>query len=294
MSDKNDQNKDIDDHSGIETTGHEWDGIKELNNPLPRWWLIIFYATIVFSIGYMIAYPSIPLIKTATKGVLNWSSRADVSTKLAAARDAQSQFWTKLEQTEVTQIASDEDLLRFSIAGGNAAYKVNCVQCHGSGAQGSPGYPNLNDDDWIWGGDVEQIYLTISHGVRHEEDDDTRYADMPAYGRDGIFDRQQIIDVAWYVRRLSGQEFEAEAAARGEQPYIDNCAACHGPTGKGNREFGAPDLSDALWLYGGEHAQIMSQIHTPQQGVMPAWKQRLGDATTKQLAVYIHSLGGGE
>jgi len=208
MTDKTDHEKDVDVHTGIETTGHEWDGIKELNNPLPRWWLIIFYGTIVFSIGYMIAYPSIPLISTATKGILNWSSRAAVSNELTAARNAQARLWEELEQTDVSDIAGNEDLLRFSIAGGNAAYKVNCVQCHGSGAQGSPGYPNLNDDDWIWGGDIEQIYLTINHGVRHEDDDDTRYSDMPAYGRDGIFDRQTIIDVAWYVRQLSNQEFD--------------------------------------------------------------------------------------
>lgn len=292
---QNNQNgPEIDEFTGVETTGHEWDGIKELNNPMPRWWLWTLYLTIVFAVGYAIAYPSIPLIKTNTKGLLNWSSRGDFANDIAAAKALQAGSWNKLADIDVNDIAADADLQRFSVAGGNAAFKINCVQCHGSGAQGSPGFPNLNDDDWIWGGSLDEIYLTINHGVRYEEDDDTRYSDMPAYGADELLEKPEIADVAWFVRKLSNQEFDAEAAARGEVTYAENCAACHGDTGLGDRELGGPRLSDALWLYGGSYAEIVSQISKPQQGVMPAWGERLGVATSKQLAVYIHSLGGGE
>lgn len=297
MSDDKDKDTtkiEIDEFTGVETTGHEWDGIKELNNPMPRWWLYSFYLTIVFAIGYAIAYPSIPLIKTSTKGLLEWSSRKDVATELASAKAAQSDLWAQLNEIEVSDIAANDELLRFSIAGGNAAYKINCVQCHGSGAQGSAGYPNLNDDDWIWGGSVDDILLTINHGIRYDEDEDTRLSDMPAYGADGILERAQISDVAWFIRQMSNQEFDQEAALRGAEIYGENCTVCHGDAGKGNRELGAPNLSDALWLYGGEYAQIVNQINKPQQGVMPAWGARLGPATSKQLAVYIHNLGGGE
>jgi cytochrome c oxidase cbb3-type subunit 3 len=295
MNTQNNQDgPEVDEFTGVETTGHEWDGIKELNNPMPRWWLWTFYLTIIFAVGYSFAYPSIPLIKTSTKGFLNWSSRGDVANELAAAKASQAGNWDKLADIDVNDIAADVELQRFSVAGGNAAFKINCVQCHGSGAQGSPGFPNLNDDDWIWGGTLDEIYLTINHGIRYEEDDDTRYSDMPAYGTDELLEKEQISDVAWFVRKLSKQEFDAEAAARGEATYVENCAACHGDAGLGDRELGAPRLSDALWLYGGSHEEIVKQITKPQQGVMPAWGERLGVATSKQLAVYIHSLGGGE
>ena len=291
---QNDHGHEIDDFTGVETTGHEWDGIKELNNPMPRWWLWTFYLTILFAIGYSIAYPAIPLLKTSTQGLLGWSSRAAVQTELSEAKAAQSVYLDKLIATDVSQIQQDGELTQFAVAGGQAAFKVNCVQCHGSGAAGSAGYPNLNDDDWIWGGTVEEIYITLQHGIRHPGNDDTRISDMPAYGADEILSREEISDVAWHVRQISGQEFDAEAAARGATVFADNCAACHGDQGEGIREVGAPRLSDALWLYGGEHADIVAQLNKPRQGVMPAWEARLGEATTKQLAVYVHSLGGGE
>lgn len=290
----NHQGPEIDEFTGVETTGHSWDGIKELNNPMPRWWLWTFYMTIVFAIGYAIAYPSIPLLKTSTKGWLGWSSRGDVQTEIAEAKSAQSVYLERLIATDITEVTKDAELTQFATAGGAAAFKVNCVQCHGSGAAGSPGYPNLNDDDWIWGGKIEDIYLTLQHGIRHTADEDTRISDMPAYGADEILNREQISDIAWYVRGISNQETDAEAASRGAPLFAENCAACHGDIGEGNRDLGAPKLSDALWLYGGGHDQIMAQIHKPKQGVMPAWEARLGEATTKQLAVYVHSLGGGE
>lgn len=284
----------VDEVTGMETTGHTWNGIGELNTPLPRWWLWTFYATVLFSIGYTIAYPAWPLINTATTGVLGWSSRGELAKSMEAADAAQANRIAAIEATDVTDILADSDLRTFAIAGGSAAYKVNCVQCHGSGAQGSRGYPNLNDDDWIWGGSADEIYQTILHGIRFEADDDTRFGEMPAFGSDELLTREQVSDVAWYVRQLSDQEFDQQAAARGEELFVDNCAACHGDVGEGIRETGGPNLSDAIWLYGGDHAEIVAQINRPSHGVMPGWKDRLNDVTLKQLAVYVHSLGGGE
>jgi len=286
--------REIDPVTGVETTGHSWDGIKELNNPMPRWWLWTFYATIAFSLVYVVLYPALPLVNSATKGLLGWSSRADLRADIASAEARNVDRIEAIKASSVTDIAADENLRQFAISAGNAAFKVNCVQCHGSGAAGSAGYPNLNDDAWIWGGSPEEIYTTILHGVRYGDDDETRMSEMPAFGRDEILDREQIAAVAAYVRKLSGQEADAAAAASGATVYADNCAACHGEAGEGVRELGAPRLADALWLYGGSQSEIMAQVGTPQHGVMPGWGERLGEVTAKQLAVYVHSLGGGE
>lgn len=288
------EQNEIDEVTGVETTGHDWDGIKELNNPLPRWWLWTFYATIVFSIGYTIAYPAWPGISGATRGVLGWSSRADLSADIARVEASRAVLADKVQTMDLADIQTDPDLMQFAIAGGASAFKVNCSQCHGAGAAGGGGYPNLLDDDWIWGGGLEQIYLTLQHGIRYEADEDSRLSDMPAFGADDLLERSDIADVAWYVRQLSGQDSDAEAARRGETVYAENCAACHGDDGEGNRDLGAPDLSDAIWLYGGEHSEIVAQISDPQQGVMPGWAGRLSETTIKQLTVFVHSLGGGE
>jgi cytochrome c oxidase cbb3-type subunit 3 len=171
---------------------------------------------------------------------------------------------------------------------------VNCVQCHGSGAAGSAGYPNLNDDDWLWGGTLADIETTISHGVRFEQDADTRVSQMPAFGADGILDGAGIAAAAEYVLSLSGGEHDAALAETGKTLFADNCAACHGETGAGDRAFGAPALNDAIWLYGSARENILAQIGKPRHGVMPAWTHRLNATTIKQLALYVHSLGGGE
>lgn len=287
-------NKEIDELSGTETTGHEWDGIKELNTPLPRWWLWTFYATIVWAIGYAIAYPAIPLIDSATAGVLGYSSRANLATQVASAQDAQSVYLTKIADADVTSIAADDELARFARAGGKSAFKVYCSQCHGSGAQGAVGYPNLNDDEWIWGGTLDAIYTTIAHGVRHEGDDDTRINEMPAFGADELLTGDEVKAVANYVVSLSGGEADATLAGQGQQLFTDNCASCHGEQGEGVAELGGPALNNQIWLYGGGVEAVTAQINQPQHGVMPAWSAKLGDATVKQLAVYVHSLGGGQ
>lgn len=285
--------KKIDEISGIETTGHSWDGIEELNNPLPRWWLWTFYATIVFSIGYMIYFPAIPLLDSATSGISGITTRGQIEAELETVRAERAEIESVIAQSSFDDIRGNEELLRFASAGGESLYKVYCTQCHGSGATGGPGFPNLNDDDWIWGGDIENIHFSIAHGIRNDEDDDARYSDMPAYGRDDILPMEDINAVADYVMKISGQEFDTAHIDHGAQVFEENCAACHGDNGEGLPELGAPRLTDGIWLYGGTRAEVVSQIRLPKQGVMPAWDGRLGEAATKSLALYIHSLGGG-
>jgi cytochrome c oxidase cbb3-type subunit 3 len=294
MSSDDHHKKEIDELSGTETTGHEWDGIKELDTPLPRWWVWTFYATIVFAIGYVIYYPAIPMIETSSTGISGVTARGQLEKTMAAVGEQQAEKLQKLNITPLEKVVGDDDLYRYAVAGGQSLFKVYCSQCHGSGAQGGPGYPNLNDDDWLWGGTLDKIYATIAHGIRYEGDDDTRLAEMPAFGRDQILDRDTIRQVAAYVRKLSGQEHDAALAEKGAQPFAENCAACHGEAGEGNRDLGAPNLADAIWLYGGGREQIVAQITNPRHGVMPAWLKRLGEARVKQLALYVHSLGGGE
>ncbi|WP_025030522.1 cytochrome-c oxidase, cbb3-type subunit III [Nitratireductor aquibiodomus] len=286
------ENKHIDEVSGVSTTGHEWDGIRELDNPMPRWWVWTFYATIVWSIGYTIAYPAWPLISDATKGVLGYSSRQELTTTMDAVSAEQADLRAAIAEKPLDEILADETLRRFATAAGDAAFKVNCSQCHGSGAQGSAGYPNLNDDDWLWGGDIEAIHQTIAHGVRFDGDDDTRFGEMPAFG--DILSRDEIRQVAAHVVSFTATPSDPALAEAGAQVYADNCASCHGDAGEGDVTFGAPNLADAIWLYGSSEAQIAAQVRQPKHGVMPAWQERLGDPTVKQLSVYVHSLGGGE
>ena len=285
--------KDIDKLSGIETTGHEWDGIKELNNPLPRWWLWTFYGCIVFALGYTVVFPAWPMLSSATTGLLGYSSRADLDADLAAAKAAQGDMLEAVTTTPVADILKDDGLARFARAGGQSLYKVYCSQCHGTGATGSAGYPNLNDDEWVWGGTIEQIYATITHGARSPTDADTHYNIMPNFGADGILGAEDIDRVAKQVASLSGIE-GGEASPEGKQLFTDNCASCHGDDGAGLVDVGGPSLNDQIWLYGGTIEAIRAQISQPRHGVMPAWGVRLGDTAVKQLAVYVHGLGGGQ
>jgi len=284
----------IDQPTGQETTGHEWDGIKELNTPLPRWWLWTFYATVAFALVYVVLYPALPLVHSATRGVLGYSTRGEVEVALTAAKTTQAGNLQRIATLPLEEIAADSELKRFAVAGGRSAFLVNCVQCHGSGAAGSPGYPNLNDDDWLWGGALEDIQTTIMHGIRFDQDADTRISQMLAFGADGILGGGEIVEAAEYVLSLSGGEHDSALADRGKTVFADNCAACHGETGAGNRTLGAPALNDAIWLYGSARENIVAQITKPRHGVMPAWAHRLDATTIKQLTLYVHSLGGGE
>ncbi|WP_407051993.1 cytochrome-c oxidase, cbb3-type subunit III [Methyloraptor flagellatus] len=283
--------KELDRVSGVETTGHEWDGLKELNNPLPKWWLYLFYACIIWSVGYYFFYPSWPLVQSYTTGLLNHSQRLEALDVTAAGAKARLANATGLADATVAQIKADPKLLEFAMANGKAAFGDNCSPCHGSGATGGPGFPSLQDDDWLWGGKLDDIYQTIRFGIRSTPSD-TRTSQMPAFGKDGVLKKDEIEQVADFVLSLSDPA--VKGADKGKQIFADNCAACHGDAGKGNQELGAPNLTDKIWLYGGTKAAIVAQVTNPQHGVMPAWEGRLDPITIKSLAVYIHSLGGGK
>jgi cytochrome c oxidase cbb3-type subunit III len=284
----------IDDVSGVDTTGHEWDGIKELNNPLPRWWLWTLYATIVWSVGYVIVYPAWPGLSSATTGVWEWSSRGDLRNELVTAEQGRQAMNDKIAAMDINAILADVEVRNFAVSAGSSIFKVNCVQCHGSGAAGGPGYPNLNDDSWIWGGKPEQVLLTIAHGVRADNDPNTRNNMMPVFGQDGLLTPEQISQVSNHVLKIAGLEHDANLATAGAVVFTENCASCHGEKGEGNPDLGAPQLNDAIWLYGGTPELITLQIRAPRHGMMPSWQDRLGESKVKQLAAYVMSLGGGQ
>lgn len=287
--------KEIDAITGTATTGHEWDGIKELNTPLPRWWVWLFYITIVWGIGYWVAYPTWPMVSDFTRGVLGYSSRADVTAEVAALQAKRSGTATKLASASLEQIEKDPALLNFARAQGKAVFGDNCAPCHGSGATGSKGYPNLNDDDWLWGGKLADIQQTITHGIRNEVTE-SRQGNMPAFGGSaGVLKKEEIVQVANYARTLSGLAArQGVDVAAGKKVFADNCAACHGEDGKGNLDLGAPNLTDAIWLYSNDEAQIIANVTNGIGGSMPAWGKRLDATTIKALTVYVHTLGGGK
>lgn len=289
-----DQKKRIDQPTGTETVGHEWDGIEELNTPLPRWWLWTLYATIIWSLAYAIAYPAWPMISRATTGVLGWSSREQLDRELAAERTRRAPIMSSIAATPIEQFEGNAQLIQVAIEGGRAAFRQNCVQCHGSGAAGSKGYPNLNDDDWLWGGDITAIQYSIEHGIRNPGHDQTRKSRMPAFGRDGLLQPAEISDLTAYVRTISRRQRADASTKRGAALYQANCAVCHGANARGNRKFGAPNLTDGIWLYGSDEDSIRKSIHDARFGVMPRWGEKLDPATIKMLAAYVHSLGGGE
>ena len=284
----------IDHVSGTATTGHEWDGIRELNTPLPRWWIITFYLTIVWAVGYWIVYPAWPLIWSNTPGILHYSSRANVAVELANLEKARGEKMAALATASLADIEKDPGMLALARARGRTVFGDNCAPCHGSGATGSKGFPNLNDDDWLWGGSLDQIAQTIQFGARsgnpkgHE-------GQMLAFGKDGTLKPEQIVTVANYVRSLSGLPTRpGYDAAQGAKIFADNCVVCHGDGGKGNPELGSKNLTANIWLYGGDEATLIETITNGRAGVMPAWDGRLDPTTIKIMAVYVHSLGGGK
>jgi len=286
--------RDIDPVTGTSTTGHEWDGIRELNTPLPRWWLWMFYATIVWAIGYWIVYPSWPLVTSYTRGIWDWNTRSAIVDDMAALRASRAAHVDRIAAASVEQIEADPTLLSFARAQGRVAFADNCAPCHGAGGGGAKGYPNLVDDEWLWGGKLADINQTIRHGIR-SGDANARLGSMPAFGRDGILQRPDIVAVAEYARSLAGLPVDPRIdLARGRKVYADNCAVCHGESGKGNRELGAPNLTDAIWLYGSDPATVIDGIWNGRGAVMPAFAGRLDDTTIKALTVYVHTLGGGE
>ncbi|TCS64084.1 cytochrome-c oxidase, cbb3-type subunit III [Varunaivibrio sulfuroxidans] len=279
--------------TGTETTGHEWDGIKELNTPLPKWWLYTFYACILFAIGYWILYPSWPTLHGHWQGLLHYTSRGAFAQDQLKQKAERSVWTDKISSKTVDEIAADPELLNYSIAAGHSIFANNCAPCHGTNGSGNKNFPILADDDWLWGGTLDAIYTTVQYGIR-AKNDNTRSDSMPNFGTDEILTPTEINDAAEYVLSLSGKQTDPAAAKKGETVFADNCAACHGDKGQGTHELGAPRLSDGIWLYSGAKSAIVSQITHPKLGVMPAWTGRLSNVEIKEAAVYVHSLGGGQ
>lgn len=279
--------------TGSDIRDHEWDGIRELNTPLPRWWLWTFYATILWSIGYWIVYPAWPTLTDYTRGVLGWSQYQRLEEQLREVEAQRAAYVERFRAASFDEIRTDKELLNLALAGGRTAFADNCVPCHRQGGAGAKGYPNLADDAWLWGGGFQDIRTTLRYGIRsgHPE---ARVSEMPRFGADGFLTEAQISDVAEYVLSLSGRETDAAAAERGAPLFAENCAICHGPGGEGSHDFGAPRLDDAIWLYGGDKETVVETITNARRGVMPAWVNRLDETTIKMLTVYVHSLGGGQ
>ncbi|MDR3500168.1 MAG: cytochrome-c oxidase, cbb3-type subunit III [Parvibaculum sp.] len=287
-----------DDVSGVDTTGHEWDGIRELNNPLPKWWIYTFYACIAWAAVYWVVMPAWPYFWDGawhhTKGVIGYTQRNEVGNELKLVAAGRAEVMKQIAAMPLQDIVKNDNLMEVALAGGKAAFGDNCAPCHGSGAQGSKGFPNLNDDDWLWGGTLSDIETTVTHGIRWETDADTRENMMPRFLDDSILKSDEVNDVAEYVLSLSGHSTDAAAAGRGGAVFAKNCVACHGADGKGNQKLGAPNLTDQIWLYGGDKATVVETISHGRGGVMPAWGGRLAPATIKELVLYVHSLGGGQ
>ncbi len=282
-----------DEHTGVETTGHEWDGIKELNNPAPRWWLGVLIITIIWAIGYSVIYPSWPTLsgdgeRGGTVGSIGWTQYDELADSQVEIFERRAQYLSRFESASFEDVQADPGLYAFALAGGASAFKDNCATCHGTGGTGAPGYPNLLDDDWLWGGTIEDIHQTIRFGVRADHDE-TRFSEMPAFA--DIYSSEEIADIADYALSFStGGSYPV----RGKELYDEQCALCHADNGTGDRFQGAPNLADAIWFYGGSKAELVAQIRRPKHGMMPNWDSRLDANTLRQLAIFVHSLGGGE
>lgn len=304
-------NKEIDKVTGVETTGHEWDGLKELNNPAPRWWVWVWIACTIWAVGYWFVYPAWPtawpgfgsaeveqtgsvtrVTTGATEGAAGWTEYKQLADSQAEILARQAQYLDKFQQASYDQISQDPELYAFAQAGGNALFKNNCSVCHGADAQGSKGFPNLSDDDWLWGGDLASIEQTIRFGIRSEHDE-TRQSAMPSFGKDELLEKEEIEQVVDYVLSLSSEE-GPKADALGAEVFANNCASCHGEQGKGGRDFGAPNLTDQIWLYGNEKEEVYNSVFNAHAGVMPHWQGKLDEDAIRQLTIYVHSLGGGE
>jgi len=290
--------REIDAETGRQTTGHEWDGIKELDTPLPRWWLYLFYACIAAAVVYWVLMPAWPMANGYTQGILHFSDRANVARDVEALHAARAPSFERLHAASYEQIANDPQLAEFARAAGESMFGDNCQTCHGAGGGGRSGYPSLADDVWLWGGTLDDIEHTIRVGIRSGHEG-ARLSQMPAYGRDNLLTRQQISDATEYVLTLSpvaraNEHPSAPAAARGAGIFQEQCAACHGADAHGDRAQGAPSLTDNVWLYGGTRTEVRRQIEQGRGGVMPSWERRFDDGQVRALAVYVYSLGGGE
>jgi cytochrome c oxidase cbb3-type subunit 3 len=280
-------------HSGHDTTGHDWDGVKELNTPLPKWWLYVLYATIAFAVVWCVLYPSIPYGTGYFHGLLGYSQRKTVDADVAAVAAQRAGAMEQIQKLSFADIRKDPQLLAVAETAGRITFANNCQPCHGAGGGGQPGYPALAAGDWLWGGTLEEIQQTVTHGIR-SGDPDARNSAMPRFGVDAMLQPAQIQQVADYVVTLFGKPGSGVDVSAGKKLFAENCAACHGDAGQGNHDFGAPRLAARIHLYGGTREAIVAQVTNPHMGVMPNWNQRLDPATIKAVTLYVHSLGGGE
>jgi cytochrome c oxidase cbb3-type subunit 3 len=269
-------------------TGHEWDGIKELNTPDPFWLRALFYVMLFFSLGYWFLYPSFP--GQQDDGILNWSSDKETIEGLKEIQSIRDKILPEFNKASFEEILKDPKLLKFAITGGKSAFHNNCSVCHGIGGSGNKGYPKLAAGAWIWGGKPDDIYQTLKYGIRSEHPE-ARDSQMAAFGQDKLLTEEQIRTLVPFVMGLhDGTGYSDQANAI----YQANCASCHGKDGAGNREVGAPSLKSGVWLYGGDEQTIYETIYYGRMGVMPYWEGRLDDPTIRQLTIYVHQLGGGE
>ena len=279
--------------TGTTTTGHEWNGIEELDTPIPRVVLFFLAAATLFAIGYWFLMPAWPLGVTYTKGLLGIDQRQVVTEQVRDAAAERASWTAKLDKASFPEIAADPALMRHVRDTGRTLFTDNCAVCHGPEGRGGPGFPNLAAGAWLWGGSPETIAETIRVGINGTAKD-TRTAQMMAFGRDGILQREQVLAVAAYVRSLSGlKQDEAEQArvSAGKEVFAANCVACHGENAKGQHDLGAPDLTDANWIYGGDLQSVVNSIHGGRQGHMPTWEGRLSPTEIKLLALYVGTLG---
>ena len=279
--------------TGRETTGHEWDGLRELNTPLPKWWLYVLYATVLWAAVWFVLYPSLPGIRGYFHGLLGYSQRRTVNDDVRLVAAQRNATVDRIAALSFAEIRKNPELAATANSAGRIAFANNCQPCHGAGGGGQPGYPALAAGAWIWGGTLEAIQQTITYGIR-SGDEKARESQMPRFGADGILKPEEIQQVADYVMTLYGQSQPSKDVSAGAKLFAANCAICHGDAGQGNRDKGAPRLASRVHLYGDDRSIVVAQLTTPRMGVMPAWHTRLDTATIKSLALYVHSLGGGE
>jgi len=279
-------------HSGMNTTGHEWDGLRELNTPLPKWWLYTWFACIAWAVCMCLLYPSIPGIRGYWHGLLGYSTRVEAMQGLAEIHTVHADAMAAIGAKPIEQVAADPKLLETALQSGRITFANNCQPCHGQNGTGRIGYPALGDDVWLWGGKLTDIETTITHGIR-STDPAARQSLMPAFG-DGALKPAEIQQVANYVGAWWGVLPAGTDTSAGAKIFTENCASCHGDKGQGSHDFGAPPLNAHIHLYGGTRDAIVAQVTHPRAGVMPNWSPRLDTATIRSVAVYVHSLGGGE
>ena len=279
--------------TGRETTGHEWNGIKELDTPIPRGVLMFLIVTHIWAIGWWFLAPTWPLGTTYTKGLLGFDQRTTVETRVIEGQQQRAGWTARLDSEPYESILADEALMQTVRNTGRQLFGDNCAACHGRDGRGNANYPDLTDGDWLWGGSPEQIETTMRVGINTAHPD-SRIGQMPAFGRDAMLDRTEVRNVAAYVYSLTNPDYSTpanlERVTAGREVFATTCASCHGENAEGNQELGAPNLTDNYWIYGGSMDTIIASVHGGRQGHMPTWDERLTNAEIRTLALYVHDL----